>query len=398
MSALLAHSPTIARASRDALRTETALSVRALTPAMLESCADALASLAERALARNVFYEAPFLLHAAHHLRDGGRPLMVTVWRADELVALFPIAAPGFSIGPRVARGWLSRYMTDGTPLIDMACAEPALEAFLDWADAPAQNFTGVSFPAIDVNGPFAALLRTVSQRRALAVARFGAFDRAALRPREQANVEFAPSAKKRRELQRQSKRLGETGSLVWRAATERRDVRDAFEHFLALEARGWKGRASSAMMQDAPAAAFARCAMRALASEGRCRIDLLELDGEPIAATIELLAGHKAYFWKIAYDETRARFSPGAQASMRLTERHQSAADLMLVDSCAEADHPMINRMWRERIRIADLFVATSSRRGSSVALAMRAETLRRGARAAAKSLYRAIRPVKAR
>jgi hypothetical protein len=29
------------------------------------------------------------------------------------------------------------------------------------------------------------------------------------------------------------------------------------------------------------------------------------------------------------------------------------------LVDSCAIPDHPMINRIWRDRIRIADVLVA---------------------------------------
>lgn len=372
-----------------------ALAVRILSPLHLETHAAAIEALAERAIERNVFYEAPFLIHAAHHLRDNGRPQIVSIWRGADMVGLFPIVTPRFG---GKARGWLSHFMTNGAPLIDLTGADQILARFLAWLGEGERPLSGALFPSIDADGAFAVLLRSFAVRRSLPVAAFGEHRRAVLRPTEAAPGDIAPSVKRRRELLRQQRRLAEAGVVATRSATSRAEVRDAFEHFLALEVKGWKGRAGTAMMQDAAAAAFARSAMRALAGEGRCRIDLLELDGAPIAATIELKAGDRVCFWKTAYDETQRRFSPGVQMALDMTGRHAAALDLSLVDSCAEADHPMIDHLWTDRMTIADIFVGCSSDQPDAAMRVIRSEEMRRRARAAAKAIYRAVKPAKAR
>ncbi|WP_342360393.1 GNAT family N-acetyltransferase [Terrarubrum flagellatum] len=399
MSALRANQETIRSDLRETepARPEAAppLSVRILPSLALEEHAAAIGSLAQRALARNVFYEAPFLIHAAHHLRDDGRPQIVSIWKGeggDDLVGLFPIVAPRFSFVAGKAQGWLSHFMADGTPLIDMERAEDVLSAFLDWLAASERPMVGALFPAIDADGPFAALLRATAARRGLATAALDERLRAILRVGEE------PSARHsgRKELRRLGRRLGERGHLQLRAATSRAEVRNAFEHFLALEARGWKGRAGTALMQDAAGAAFSRSAVRALAGEGRCRIDLLELNGAPIAATIELSAGDKASFWKTVYDENYARFSPGAQMAAQLSERHAEERDVALVDSCAESDHPMIDHLWSDRLRVVDMFIAASTDHGAAAETLLRRETIRRRVRTVAKQVYRVVRPLK--
>jgi CelD/BcsL family acetyltransferase involved in cellulose biosynthesis len=406
MSAILARSETIPAPAgpwrdapaRDAATFAGGLAVRALSPLALGEHAAEIDDLAARALARNVFYEAAFLAHAAHHLRDDGRPQIVGVWTggdAPRLIGLLPVVTPRFAFVGGKARGWLSHYMVDGAPLLDAACAADALGAFLAWLGCADRGAAAMLFPGVDADGPFAALLREVASRDGLAFERLSLRTRAVLRPRAEAGSadERAAGLRARKELQRQERRLMESGALTQRVATSRADVRDAFEHFLALEARGWKGRAGTAMMQDPSAAAFARSAMRALAGEGRCRIDLLELDGAPIAATIELRAGATTSFWKIAYDEQHARFSPGVQLAARLSARHLAEGDAGLVDSCAETGHPMIDRLWTERMRVVDLVIGTTPERASAAGLIVRRERLRRAARDWAKRAYKALR-----
>jgi len=63
----------------------------------------------------------------------------------------------------------------------------------------------------------------------------------------------------------------------------------------------------------------------------------------------------------KIAYDENYARFSPGVQILLDVTQALLDDASLARADSCATADHPMIDRVWRERLPLADRLLCVS-------------------------------------
>ena len=83
---------------------------------------------------------------------------------------------------------------------------------------------------------------------------------------------------------------------------------------------------------------------------------------GRPLAATITLRSGTTAWFWKIAYEEEVARASPGVQLTLDVTEQLLAQPDVLRADSCATADHPMIDHLWRERLALADLMIAPSA------------------------------------
>jgi hypothetical protein len=102
--------------------------------------------------------------------------------------------------------------------------------------------------------------------------------------------------------------------------------------------------------------------------------------------------SGDTAWCWKIAYSEGVARFSPGVQLLLDLTASLLAQPKPARVDSCATADHPMIDHIWRERLPLHDRLIAL---RPSAVPfpLARGIETLRRSAIAAAKALRDRIR-----
>jgi len=52
---------------------------------------------------------------------------------------------------------------------------------------------------------------------------------------------------------------------------------------------------------------------------------------------------------WKIAYDESFARFSPGVQVLVDLTERLLKMRPSRAPIPAATPDHPMIDHIWRE-------------------------------------------------
>ncbi len=135
------------------------------------------------------------------------------------------------------------------------------------------------------------------------------------------------------------------------------------------------------------------REAVTALAAKGDARIDRLIHEGEPIAASITLRSGDAAWFWKIAYDESFARSSPGVQLTLDLTRDLLGDTALAQTDSCATADHPMIDHLWAERLPLTDLLIAPSAASLAQFRVARQLESLRRTLVAAAKTLRDRVR-----
>jgi hypothetical protein len=122
------------------------------------------------------------------------------------------------------------------------------------------------------------------------------------------------------------------------------------------------------------------------LAAEGKARIARLLLDARAIAAIIVLQSGDTAWSWKIAYDESVARASPGMQLLLRVTTSLLDDPGVARADSCASANHPMINHVWRERLTLSDRLVRVGSGGATAFRLARTIEGARRSAIAAAK------------
>jgi hypothetical protein len=74
------------------------------------------------------------------------------------------------------------------------------------------------------------------------------------------------------------------------------------------------------------------------------------------------------------------------------LTESLLADTTIARVDSCATADHPMIDHMWLERLALADRLIAVRPAR-MAFAAACYLETLRRDAHDMAKSLRDRLR-----
>ena len=108
------------------------------------------------------------------------------------------------------------------------------------------------------------------------------------------------------------------------------------------------------------------------------------------IAMLATFLTPPGAFSYKTAFDERYARFSPGVllqRENLAILQRDGIA----WTDSCAAADHPMIDHIWRERLPLCDLMVAL--RPQAPFWAAQRLESLRNAAIAAAKQLRDKLR-----
>ena len=361
-------------------RTRDGYHVEILGVEELDAHADAWAALAERALEPNVFFAPGFALPLARHALAKARPNFVAIWRdgADaKLVGLFPLAHRSFGSG-RLARLWLDKQATLTAPLLDPECAPAALRAFF----LHLRRMGGVSavvFPRLVDGGPLHVALTSFAQETGRKVETLAAFERAALRPGSDVDalVRRGASHHALKELHRRRRRMEQLGAVEFSLLSEPREVRPAVEQFLALEASGWKG-ARGALLKHPELAAFARCATRLMARAGKCQVARLTLDGRPLAMGIVFESQDRAFFWKIAYDESRRALAPGIDLVHRLSVVLAARGDIALTDSCAIANHPMIDRFWPDRLAIRDLAVEVDPTRPRGFRRACAGEALR--------------------
>lgn len=114
--------------------------------------------------------------------------------------------------------------------------------------------------------------------------------------------------------LKKARNRLGKAAGADYFVAMEPADLERHFEDFLGVEASGWKGAAGSgtAIALHPALKNFYRELIAQFAPQRRVCINFLRAESQIIAACFCLRDDDTLYVLKIAYDETRAKLSPG--------------------------------------------------------------------------------------
>ena len=365
----------------------------------LDSVADEWRALAALALEPNVFYEPAFARAGAPVFgRDAGAGLVWSRTMPPRLLGFFParIERRRYGVPLPVLTGWTHPFAPLGTPLVDREIDELIVAAWLDHVANNPHLPKLMLLPYFPVDGRIARTFDTILDRRGGHSRSFARHARALLSPgtMREGYLERAVGAKKRKELRRQRKRLADQGLLMSASTNEPAAVLRAVDDFFVLEAGGWKGRAGTAAREDEAIRKFLQTAVTGLASESKARVARLLLDVRPIAAIITLRSGATAWCWKIAYDESFARFSPGVQLLLDVTQNLLDDQNVTRADSCADENHPMIDHVWRERLVLADRLMSMGPGGAMAFRLAGALEASRRAAIKAAKSARGLLRP----
>jgi CelD/BcsL family acetyltransferase involved in cellulose biosynthesis len=334
--------------------------------------------LAARALEPNPFAESTFVIPAARCIPQR-KLIALCVWDSPERTRLNALVALQRPIVPfGVADVWRSEQAPLAALLVDRETAGPALESMTDWLARNWPGTVGLGLANVDVDGALAQAFRDLSVRRSLRLEASNPRRRAALACGGGASFETLIAARRRKEWARLKRRLMDCGRLDfdWSGGPA------AIEDFLRLEAAGWKGAQATALAADRKRASFARETLGGFAARGRLRVARLSLDGRPIAAGAVLRAGARAFYWKTGYDPAYAPYSPGLQLTLAMSRELEADRGLRLADSCADPNHPMIDRIWTQRIEVMDFVLQTRP----DAALAFRLAIESRRARALAR------------
>ncbi|MBX9757241.1 MAG: GNAT family N-acetyltransferase [Beijerinckiaceae bacterium] len=338
--------------------------------------------LSRNCLDPNPFFEPAFALSLAQHSPPERRPrfLVIRQTRPEQrLIGLFVLDRSG-------PVSWNSPFVALGSPLLRRGSTSAALDAANDWLRAHAPGSAGFFHTRMDARGPTCRAILSHALRNNLPMQEFDRRSRAAMQ-RDDKGVMQEVAGKRRKELGRLLRRLQDKGEVAFSTASSIGDVRNSMEVFLALEGGGWKGERGTALVCNPVLATFTRAATRRLAGLSKCRVETMSLNGEPIAMGVVLVSQDHAAFWKIAFDERYAAYSPGAQLTLAMARAFAQDQSISLVDSCAMPDHPMIDHLWSGRREIIDVLVG-----GGDLALFERAvqmEQARRSLRRIAKSAF---------
>jgi CelD/BcsL family acetyltransferase involved in cellulose biosynthesis len=358
-------------------------------------------ALAERANDPNGYYLPDWELAVNASARGRTDVAALSAWGnassahngAARLIGLLPVISMwrAYRI-PLPALASADPYGTLGTPPLDRDMADDAAARLMRQARRAGAH--ALILRDVSLDGAAIKAFDRVLQRDGLRPRVLQSHLRACLDATRDADelLRDALGSKKLKELRRQRNRLAEHGAVGFEVARTREEVAPALEIFLALEASGWKARRGTALLQDDSDAGFIRRAAVALAASGQCEIVTLRAGDSPVAAAIVLRHQDRAFYFKLGVDERFAKLSPGVQLTLDLTRHLCADPAIALADSTADADHPMINPIWRGRLAIGDVLIPLR-RHDPVVSLLHAAMTLRRLVRAPARRAVRFLR-----
>ena len=312
----------------------------------------------------NPFFAHWFLKPALAQLGEGPAIRLVTLWSGDRLDGLMPLTIRqnyGRMPAPHVGN-WSHYQCFMGTPLVRAGREEIFWEALIlalddaDWAcgllsithlDPAGRVFAGLAQAAAKLDRPCPIVH---SQQRALLCSNLSA----------EAYLETHVRSKKRKEWRRLENRLNELGTLAF-STFNGESLEEWASDFLTLEAAGWKGERGAALGNSAHTQNFFRTMLAGAAQAGVLDMQRLSLDGRPIAMLVNFLTLPGSWSFKIAHDESMARYSPGVMIELRNLAAVLDNPSLDWMDSCAVENHPMINSLWAERRDIVQVSVPLS-------------------------------------
>jgi CelD/BcsL family acetyltransferase involved in cellulose biosynthesis len=322
--------------------------------------------LAAASSSTNIFYEQ-WAATAAAVLPEAGAPMVLMAWidapatpaRLAGLLILQRRAVLGGRIGVAV-QNWDQRTRALGEPLVRAGYEHTFWRAALDFLGRRRRMGKYLRLSALIADSPSTRALHDVlaAEGRRATVTR--SFERALLCGGPSSNDYIAANIRKKvlKEQRRLRNRLEEQGGLVFDRLAPDAAIDPWIDELFRLEMSGWKGREGVAAAADAATEHCFRAVLREAHGRGRLDFRRLSVGGRTTALLANIEAGDTAFQLKIAYDEEYAAFSPGVLIEMDYLEYALDTRQLGRVDSCARPNHPMIDRIWADRLPIVSLAV----------------------------------------
>jgi CelD/BcsL family acetyltransferase involved in cellulose biosynthesis len=360
------------------------LEVLWLDPLAPETPLDQWQDLANNSVDPNPFFTPEFLQPFLQAFPAATvRLLVIRAKSSQDWRMAAPIGRRRAGLAVPIKTTWTSYYAPLGTPLLRDTGGPDDVAAFVR-AGAGSANL--MAMPFLPCSSRVASLAEEITGWESRWVEKLS---RAGHSFGELGEIQYktAMSGKRSKEMRRQLRRLEDHGP-IWIAHLMGEEAIEGFEEFLKLEAEGWKGRAGTALSSDPETALFSRNVIKNRSFNNGVRIDQLWAGDTLIASLILFIEGAHVFSWKIAFNETFARMSPGAQIAAISMKQNLQSPDILEADSLAVPGHSMIEPLWRGRVDIGTLVLSKGPLGSSLASLTAVDLKLERSLRSKAKAL----------
>jgi CelD/BcsL family acetyltransferase involved in cellulose biosynthesis len=245
-------------------------------------------------------------------------------------------------------------YSFLSTPILNPDYAEEAMPAFLAAIAREKSLPNTLIFRDLDAAGrEHSAITQAVARHPQLEL-------RSDERPIATRESGLKRSGSTRKKLRQDWNKLAGAGAVEVVNVRDARTIGEAFESFLLMEQKSWKGAGGTALLSNPHDATFARRFIHDMAARGEASVALLTLDGKPIAAQVLLYGNRIAYTWKTSFDPDLARYSPGTLLVDKISMDLIDSGEVDAFDSCARGDSFMA-QLWSGRKPMVD-FITTAT------------------------------------
>ena len=358
-------------------------------------------ALAVHAIETNLFFEDWFLTPAFSHLQTGHTDVVVA-WNNDAydapiLIALLPIQKlkkfKGLPID--AISTWSHAYCYLGTPLLHRDFIKEAVAAITSVTDI--YHAKALSLEQIPNNSNIASILNN-TKHHGYRTMKSIPCARAVLNTSLNSEHYFLTtlSKKKRKEYGRLKRRLMEQGDYQFEKlsfdehSTEKYSTEEhstekhsqekiSFDHqdlatpnehkkilepwlndFLNIENSGWKKQRGTAIAQNEVHIRFFKEIAHNAAAEKKLLLYRIKLGNKTLSSLVIFLSGNQAITFKICFDETFKKYSPGVLLMLETTQDLLDHHPGMSIDSGASQDHKMINHLWKDKLHLFTAEIST--------------------------------------
>jgi len=329
-------------------------------PAELASLSEMWRDLVEHSVEQNPFYAPWMLMPALARLNGAGVQIACVFeeYRGDRrLVGLAPFSVvKSFGRLPMtILSNWKYEHCFFGAPLVRRGCAQAFFDSLFALIEKHPARPALMRLSHMRVDGPLIMAARSSAESVGRYAWQADRYERAQLCGPISAEdyISQAIRKKKRKELNRLRNRLSETGLISFFRLEKIEQVEGWTKLFLSIESGGWKGKALSALASSKASAEFFKAAIAGAFDEGALRFYRLDVGERTIAMIVNFLNNGEGHSFKICHDEAFSRYSPGVLLELEMLKAIEQEAGFVFYDSCAAADHPMINGLWRDRAQI---------------------------------------------
>lgn len=341
--------------------------VRRIGAADYPAYAAAFAALAARSREPNP-HMSPAAIAAARVVVPEDRIVILAAWLSEalgseRLTGLWVLRRQrdwrtGFA--PALTAPLLPLYEVSSLPVLDADHGEDAMQAMLRHVLAATDLPRTLALPLLPLQGFGFAALQEACRVTGSRLSTSERWQRPMMLPQSGDDAErylrraLGQSYKKRMQ---QFRAVGKHGVLTFRRLRGV-EAREALPQFLALEAAGWKGAAGTAIARLPQAQAYFDSLAAQFAATDALQLDMLLLDGQPLAMGLLIESAGTRHFLKIAYDETQARHSPGRALTIAMLQADFAGTPPAVFDSGAGDGVDAGTYVWGERREMGNALI----------------------------------------